>query len=127
HFEPPRQPLFIFFEHFDVIIQKADATHPYGRNQQQYYIYIGEFPKQEGRNDDGCQDDEPAHGGCTLLRQLTFQPQIPDALAYLFSAQHIYELAAEDDGDEQRKQGSHPGPERNILEYTRTGKIKLFV
>src|SRR5690606_23425896 len=103
----------------------SDHSKPYGCDDQQDHINIVDFREQEGRNQNGRDNDKTTHRGCALLLQLTFQAKVPNIFANLTPSEVVDKILSESNGDEQGDKGSHARAERDVMKHPRTRKIEF--
>ena len=83
HFEDAPQSLFILLEYLDVVVQESDEAHPYRGDHEQLDVHIVQLGKEQGGNENGREDEEPAHGRCPGFFLLSFESEVPNGLTHL--------------------------------------------
>lgn len=121
--ETALQPLLPVAENLDVVVQSADQTEPDGRHEQQLDVDVVQLADEQHRDQDGDENDHAAHRGRAFLLQLALKPEVADVLADLLAAQEVDDRTSEDNDDQQRQNDGRRGPEGDVLEHSRAGKV----
>ena len=124
YFKSPVQPLLIFFEHLNIVVQKTYGSQPNGRNQHQYHVDISQSPDQQTRYQYSDNNDNPTHRRRAFLGHLPFQPEITHELSDLQNLQFIDNTPADNGSNKQSQNKSDPRPERYIGKQSSPRKIE---
>src|SRR5690606_21538948 len=114
-FEFSFKSFFIFFEYFDVIIQKTDCSHPYCGKNKQPDIYIVDSGEKQNWNQCCQNNDNSAHGWCTGFLILPFESEFSNGFANLFSADKTNNSFTEYGRYEQRQYQCYSRTKRDVL------------
>ena len=125
YFEFSLESFFVFFKYFDIIVNKSYNSQPDGSNEHENDIGVINFCKEKSRNQDGTQDDESSHSGCSLLAGLTLQSQITHGFPHLLIAQYTNDFFAEQKRNNQGGNQRHGCAEGDVLKYPGSRKMKL--
>ena len=122
--EFPRQALLVFHEDLDVVVDEADAAEQHGHEEHALDVDVGEVGQEQGRNEDGTQDDDAAHGRGALLLHLAFESEVADDFAYLLELEPFDDAPSRQDGDEQGQHCGGGGPETDVLEQADSWDVR---
>ena len=61
------QSFLVLAENLDVVVHETEESEPYGGDEHQDEVDVAHAAKQQGRNQDGNDDDDAAHGGNAFL------------------------------------------------------------
>src|SRR5690606_3982000 len=89
YFEFSFESFFIFFKYFNIVIQKANCSHPYRGKNQQPDINIVDSGEKQHRNQCCQNNDNSAHRWCTCFLILSFESKLSNGFADLFSTDII--------------------------------------
>ena len=102
--------LLVFAKYLDVVVGESDGTHPNGREQQQLNVDVAQVGDQQNRNNNGCQNNESAHGRGAGLTELALETKVANAFTHLQLAQYLDKPTAKGQADGERQQNGKARP-----------------
>src|SRR5690606_25577713 len=111
NFKLSGKALFVFLKYFDIIVNKANDSHPNGGEYEQYDIDIVQFGKQKHRYKGSQYDNQTAHSGCTGFFVLPFKTQVTNSFANLLFTEVIDNFLSKYYCNKQGKNNGQSRPE----------------
>ncbi len=89
--------------HLQIVVEEADGAEGSGDQHHQPDVDVAEIRPEEGRDQGGEEDQQPAHGGGPRLDLVRLRPDVADVLADRQPAQLADEPGAHQPGEDERR------------------------
>jgi hypothetical protein len=122
---PGGEPQVAHLADFGVVVPKADGAEAQQAEQRHPDVRVPQVGPQQRGDDDGDEDQHPAHGGRARLLVMRFRAVLADVLADLELAQLADQPRPQGDGEKQGGEAGKRRPEGGVLEDAERAEVRV--